>query len=123
MAVADVDVDVTETLGVVDAFLTVVDVAFGVVVVVVETLVVVALVDEVFRVVDEVFRVVDEVFGVVDEVFRVVDEIWLVCVLAVLEPPAAPPVPGTRYQFAAGSSKHSPADTPFQPLLLMTSNK
>ena len=39
-----------------------------------------------------------------------------VLVLEVVEVLVVVPPPGTRYQFAWGSLRHSPAVTPFQPL-------
>ena len=53
-----------------------------------------------------VFDVVVVVLEVEVVVLDVVEEVEVVMV----------PPPGTRYQFAWGSLRHSPAVTPFQPL-------
>ena len=55
----------------------------------------------------EVLEVVVFEVEVVEEVFEVLDVVEEVVVVV---------PPGTRYQFASGSLRHSPAVTPFQPL-------
>lgn len=62
-------------------------------------------------------EVVFEVVWEVEAVFAIVEavEIELLVVLT----GATAPLPGTRYQFASGSFKHSPAVTPFHPLAWM----
>ena len=85
--------------------------------VVVEVLLVVLVLDvivDVLEVVEVVLEVVEVILEVVEVVLDVVEDVLLVVVGWV-------DATGVRYQLAGASPRHSPAVTPFQPLLLIKS--